>query len=348
MQSLYITNYSKPSEYVIGSMPKPILSSPDEVLIKVHAASINPIDVKVASGMMKPMQSQVFPFKIGYDAASTIEEVGSSVIDYRPGDEVFTRLPESSRGSASECVVTMTEYIARKPGNLSYVEAASIPLVSMTAFQALDKGKDVIKTGVVFVTGGLSGTGSIACQLAKNHFGAKKVITTVSTSKVPQVDQLLGKGVVDQIIDYKKVSPLADIPRDSIDFFFDTTGEALKFMPLLKPQSGRIISIATIPSGDTMRSTLTPAIPAYFRLPLNLAWSYGQWWAWWYGVRYEWMGLRANGKDLAVIGDLLEQKRIRPVVGQVASFNDEKAVREGCDMIYRGKGTVGKFVIKIV
>ncbi|KAL8824993.1 MAG: hypothetical protein Q9170_007975 [Blastenia crenularia] len=341
MQSLHITKYSKPSEYVIGPLSKPTVSSPQDVLIKVHAASINPIDVKVASGMTKQMQTHEFPFKIGYDASGTIEEVGSSVTEFKPGDEVFTRLPESDRGSVSEYVVTSTESIARKPTNLSHVEAASIPLVSMTALQALKRGESAVKGGTVFVTGGLSGTGSMACQLAKNNFGAEKVITTVSTAKVSKVDELLGKGVVDQIVDYKKVNPSAEIARGSVDFLFDTTGEALRFMPLVKSKTGYIVSISTIPSGDTMRTMLAPSLPAYFRVPLNLLWGYGQWWAWWYDVSYEYLALEANKKDLTSIGGMLEQRSLKPIVGHIAKFSDEKAVKEGCEMVYRATGGVG-------
>lgn len=348
MRSLHVTTYSTPSDYIIGLLPKPTVTSATEVLIKVHAASVNPGEVKIASGMMKQMQSLPMPYKIGYDASGTVEAVGSSVTQFKKGDEVFTYLPEKHRGSVSEYVVTTAEYIARKPSNLSHTEAASIPLVSLTAFQALKRGESAVNGGTVFVTGGLSGTGSIACQLAKNHFGAKKIITTVSTPKVPLVDKFLGKGVVDQIIDYKKVDPRTEVPRGSVDFLFDTTGEAMRFMPLLKARTGRLISIATMPPGDGIRDLLVPNLPTYIRVPLNLIWSYGQLWARWYGVSYEWYGLKANGKDLAVLGDLLEQGSVRPVVGKVAKFDDEKAVKEGCDLVYGSKGGVGKFVVEIL
>ena len=348
MQSLHITNYTKPAGYQIGPLPKPTISTPHDVLIQVHAASINPIDVKVAAGTLAPMQAQKFPYQIGYDVSGAIAAIGSSVTSFKKGDEVYARLPEENRGSISEFAVTQDAYIALKPRSLTFVEAASLPLVTLTALQALQRASDVVQGGTVFVTGGLSGTGSMACQLAKNCFGAKKVITTVSTQKVDQVDKILGEGVVDQIIDYKTTNPLNQIKKGSVDYLFDTTAEGLKFMPLLKPKTGRIITISAIPSGDQIKNGIAPSLPIYLKATLNLLWSFSLCWAWWYQVKYEYMFMHPIAKDLEQVAKWAEEKKLRPVVGQTVDLNNLEAVRDACNQVYLGKGGIGKAVVKIV
>ena len=152
-------------------------------------------------------------------------EVDSSVINFKASDEVYVNF---------EYAVTKDAHLALKPKNLLHVDAASIPLVTLTGLQALQRAVNVMQGGTVFIPDGLSGTGLMACQLAKHCFGAKKVITTVSTQKVDLVPKLLEEGVVNQIIDYKNTSPLDVIEKGSVDYFFDTIAEGLKFMPLIR------------------------------------------------------------------------------------------------------------------
>lgn len=142
-------------------------------------------------------------------------KTGQSVTRVKPGDEVYVRLPESHRGAWSEYAKCPEEFIALKPPSLSFESAAAIPLAATTAFQALQKYNGDLAGKTVFVPAGcmipslplvdantdnvaVGGTGLYACQLAKHVFHAGKVITTVSTSKIPKVDELLGKGTVDQ------------------------------------------------------------------------------------------------------------------------------------------------------
>lgn len=347
MKSLYLTEYTKPNAFHISSFPKPQINGPHDVLIKVHAASINPIDVKLASGMMASISQLPFPYKIGYDLSGIVEGAGSSVTNFKQGDAVFTRLPDEDRGSVSEYALTKDAYLAMKPSNASHIEAASIPLVSLAAFQSLQRASNVIKNGVVFVPAGLSGTGSIACQLAKNYFGAKKIITTVSTNKVDQVPRLLGEGIVDQIIDYKTTNPTDVIPRGSVDFLFDTTAQGVAFMALLKPKTGRIVTISAIPSGDTAKAGFAPDIPVYLKIPFDMIWNYALCWAWWFGVGYEYAFMEPKAKDLETMAKLIEDGKVRPVVGRTAKLSDLQAVRELCDEVYTGKGGIGKSVITI-
>lgn len=241
--------------------------------------------------------------------------------------------------------------MTRKPSSLTHTQAASIPLVALTALQAFDKAEKSILGGLrgktVFVPAGLSGTGSIALQLAKNIFGAGKVITTVSTAKVPQVEKYLGTGVVDQIIDYKTQDVIKEIPKGSVDFMFDTIGGTLSYVSVMRPETGMIISVSTVPSGDEVVEAMGP-MPFWLRYALNGADKYyrfrvGRW-----NVKYSYHSMQPNLADLQRISRWVDEKKLLPVVGRVTSLSDLEGMRTGCDEIYQGKGGIGKFVIEIV
>ncbi|KAJ5897835.1 hypothetical protein N7504_008123 [Penicillium tannophilum] len=353
MLSLHIPSYSKPSEYQLSELPIPKLSIETDVLIKVHAASINPIDVKRAGGALKLAVKDSFPFKIGYDASGVVAEVGQGVSRFKVGDAVYVRLPEISRGSCSEYVTCAENQIGLKPPSLSFEEAASIPLAGMTALQALRKYGDLAgKT--VFVPAGLSGTGLFACQLAKHVFHAGKVITSVSTSKILKVKELLGEGTVDEIIDYTKADPRDVIEKGSVDFLFDTVGLAMEYLCLLKPNSSRIVSVSTTPSANVlqnsslMRMANNPTIPFYARLILNAMDFVRKFRAGRYGVEYEYMILESSGKDLDELRGYVEDGKLKTVVGTNVELRDLKAVQKACQVVYDGKGGLGKLVIRVV
>ncbi|KAJ5472612.1 hypothetical protein N7530_006613 [Penicillium desertorum] len=343
MLSLNIPSYSKPSGYQVSDLPKPELSDPKDVIIKVHAASINPIDVKKADGMLKLALKDTFPYKIGYDCAGIVTEIGSDVNKFQVGDEVYNRLPEISR----------EKYIALKPPSLSFEDAASIPLAAMTALQALRKYKGDLAGKTVFVPAGLSGTGLFACQLAKNVFHAGKVITTVSTSKVEKVRELLGEGTVDEIIDYTKSDPRKVIESGSVDFLFDTVGSAMECLCLMKRQSGCIVSVATMPSGNQLQKSSildlpqNRGIPIALRMGLNALDCVRKLRAWRYGVEYSYMFLESSGQDLDELRSHVEEHRLRTVVGNTVELSDIEAVRSACQTVYSGRGGLGKVVVKV-
>lgn len=151
------------------------------------------------------------------------------------------------------------------------MEAASLPLVLYTSRNSLNKADSLIKGGLkgktVFIPGGLSGTGSVAIQLAKHVYGAARVITTVSTSKRPLIAQYLGEGIVDQIIDYKTQDVRKEVPSASVDFVYDTLGIMTSLIPLVKP-GGVILSIASMPRSELAKSEM-PGMPFWLGLILN-------------------------------------------------------------------------------
>lgn len=173
MLSINIPKHTTPDQYELGEVPSLVVDRPTDILIKVQAASINPIDVKKASGATKAVLKDrlelcvplfltrdsnfvvlSFPYKIGYDCAGTVIETGSQVTRFKVGDEVFVRLPECHRGSMSELARSTEEFVALKPKGLSMEEAASIPLASMTALQALRGYEGDLEGKTVFIPAG--------------------------------------------------------------------------------------------------------------------------------------------------------------------------------------------------
>ncbi|KAK5064350.1 hypothetical protein LTR84_000183 [Exophiala bonariae] len=354
MVSVNITSFADPSKYQLSKLPRPVVSEPTDVVIQVYAASINPIDVKKASGVFKAGLSEEFPYKLGYDCAGVVAETGTQVSSFKVGDEVYVRLPERSRGSWSEYAKCAESFVAHKPKNLSFGDAASLPLAALTTLQALRKYRGSLAGKTVFVPGGLSGTGAYACQLAKNVFHAGNVITTVSTAKVAKVPELLGEGVVDQIIDYTKEDVMALIPRGSVDFVLDTTGQAMQFLSLMTPSTSTIISISTLPSGTQLQQAPImnrpdkPQLPFVMRVALNALDSIKKLRASRWGVHYEYLFLESNGKDLASLTSYVEGGKLVPVVGSRVDIRDIEKVREACGIVYKGKGGIGKTVIDII
>ncbi|CAK46201.1 NADP-dependent oxidoreductase [Aspergillus niger CBS 101883] len=354
MRSVYITEHTAPDQYQLGDVPSLVVEKPTDILIKVHAASINPIDVKKASGATKMVLKDSFPYKIGYDCAGTVVNIGSQVTRFQAGDEVFVRLPECHRGSWSELARSTEDFVALKPKNLSMEDAASIPLAAMTSLQALRGYEGDLAGKTVFIPAGLGGTGIFACQLAKNIFKAGKVITTVSTQKVPKVKELLGEGIVDEIIDYRKSDPKEVIPKGSVDFIFDTTGSAMEYLSLVRPK-GAIVTVSILTSGDVLQNSSVmrrspdkndkATVPFPLRIALNVMDRIRVARASRYGVKYASIFLEPNAADLNSIRGWVEAGKLRTVVGTKASFNDIKAVRDACQVVYDGKGGVGKSVI---
>ncbi|KAJ5813649.1 uncharacterized protein N7503_000399 [Penicillium pulvis] len=357
MLSINIPKHATPDQYELGEVPSLAVERPTDILIKVHAASVNPIDVKKAAGATKAVLKDSFPYKIGYDCAGTVLDTGSQVTRFKAGDEVFVRLPECHRGSWSELARSTEDFVALKPSTISMEDAASIPLACMTALQALRGYEGNLQGKTVFIPAGLGGTGIFACQLAKNIFKAGKVITTVSTSKVEKVKELLGEGVVDEIIDYKKSDPMTVIPSRSVDFIFDTTGSAMEYLSLVRPK-GAIVTVSILTSGDVLQNSSVMrrspgkqdkvTVPFPIRTALNVMDWTRRARASRYGVKYSSIFLEPNATDLNSIREWVETGKMRTIVGTKAHFKDLTAVRDACQVVYDGKGGIGKSVIVFV
>src|SRR5204862_5483215 len=171
---------------------------PDEILVRVHAVGLNPVDTVIPKGTFKPFLRFQLPATLGSDLAGVVVEVGSRVARFKPGDAVFASIFDLGTGALAEFAVVPENAAASKPANLDFVQAASIPMVGLTSWQALKERARLRPGQKVFIPAGSGGIGTFAIQLAK-HLGAK-VGTTTSTGNVDLV-QSLG---ADEVIDYKK------------------------------------------------------------------------------------------------------------------------------------------------
>lgn len=281
--------------------------------------------------------------------SGTVEAVGSAVPStLQPGTEVYSRVREEYWGTASEYCLSTADATAVKPKSISHNEAASIPLATLTAYQAFQRAEKHLDGGLkgktVYVPGGLSGVGASAVQLAKNVFKAGKVITTLSTAKIEKAEGLLGP-VLDQIVDYTKEDPGNVIEDGSVDFMFDIMHQSMASLHLMKKGS-IIVSVSGTPFGDDL-NRVAASMPAPLRWGLNGYGTYMKYRARRYGCELNYMFMNVSAEDLTSVAGWVDQGMLKTVVGRVARLDDIQAVRDGCSEISKGKGGTGKFVIEV-
>lgn len=332
MKALTFQRYGRSSGIGFADLPRPTLQ-PDEMLVKVHAAGLNPIDTMIPKGTFKPVLQFRLPATLGSDLAGVVLEVGSRVSRFKPGDAVFASLFDLGLGSLAEFAVVPERVAALKPSNLDFVQAASVPMVGLTSWQALNERAGVRKGQKVFIPAGSGGIGTLAIQLAK-HLGAK-VGTTVSTGNIELVRSL----GADEIVDYKK-QEFEQVLGGYDAVLATTKGDAIeKSVGILRP-GGRIVSLtgpldAAFARARGLNFGLTLVFGLMSRRILRLARKRE--------VDYSFLFVRPDGAQLEQIGELLETGRIRPVIDKVFPF--EQAV-EALDYLAQGRAR-GKVVVKI-
>ncbi|MNZ46269.1 Zinc-type alcohol dehydrogenase-like protein [compost metagenome] len=303
MKAFFIDRYGSKSSGRIGQLPEPEVRDND-VLIQIHAASVNLLDSKIRKGEFKLILPYRLPLILGNDLAGVVVHVGRNVRQFKPGDEVYARPDQDRIGTFAEFIAVNEDSLALKPRNLSMEEAASIPLVSLTAWQVLVEAAKLKKGQKVLIHAGSGGVGTIAIQLAK-HLGAF-VATTTSTSNIDWV-KALGADVV---IDYKKqdfetVLQDYDVVLNSLD------GDVLeKSLQVLKP-GGQLISISGPPDPEfAMEQGLSWGLKQVMRLLSHRIRKK----ACKRDIRYSFVFMRASGAQLREIGSLIESGVIKPVV----------------------------------
>jgi alcohol dehydrogenase len=319
-------------EYV-KDHPKPILGD-GEILIEMRAASVNPIDWKVMRGDTKILFHYKMPHILGNDGAGIVCEIGKGVSQFKLGDEVYFR-PGKVKivGTFAEFCSVREDEAAIKPKNISFEEAAGIPLVGLTSWQALfDLGK-LQKGQKVLIHAGSGGVGSIAIQLAKN-IGAE-VATTTSTSNVALVKSL----GADIVIDYKKEN--FEEKLSNYDLVFDTLGGKTReaSYKVLK-KGGALVSIYGVPTPNVADEYgLNFIVKGLFSL-LNIS---NAKLAKKYGVNYHYLLMHANGEQLSKIAKLIEVGKIRPLLDKTFDLKDVKEA-----FAYQQTGRAkGKIAIRI-
>eukprot|EP00545_Synedropsis_sp_CCMP1620_P009686 CAMPEP_0119015642 /NCGR_PEP_ID=MMETSP1176-20130426/11339_1 /TAXON_ID=265551 /ORGANISM="Synedropsis recta cf, Strain CCMP1620" /LENGTH=385 /DNA_ID=CAMNT_0006968951 /DNA_START=28 /DNA_END=1186 /DNA_ORIENTATION=+ len=343
MKAVCFSKFGKDPKEVLSvqTTPKPSVSNPNEVLIRIHAAAINPIDkLRVEGGLKMVMPEEYDTPVLGYDVSGVVEQVGDDVTTFKSGDEVYVRLGKCKYGALAEYVVAEADAMGAKPSNISFSEAAAVPLAGLTALQALRRG-GVTKGSKVFIAGGAGGVGSLAIQIAKTMLGASHVTTTASPGAGTELCKKLG---ADEVIDYRSQDFGEVLKGKDFDMAFDTCNEAGRMGGLLK-EGGSIISISgnpTIEAISGMSSSSPPMILRFFlwlgrnsKAEKAAASKNGKW---------EYIFMSPNGKDLNDIATHLKSGAIKAQIDTEAASLDEFQV--AVDKLWSGRSK-GKCVIKV-
>jgi alcohol dehydrogenase len=304
-----MTGYGKNDMVERREMPEPEVG-PTDVLVEVHAASVNPLDFKIRDGKLRLIRRMKFPAVIGNDLAGTVKRVGSRVTRFRVGDPVFARVDKDRLGAFAELAVIDERNGARKPASLSMAQAAAVPLVALTAWQALHEDLKLARGEKIFIPAGGGGVGSLAIPFAKLA-GA-----TVATTASPASEALVRHLGADVVVDYRS-QRFEEVLRD-YDAVFDTMGgdSLWRSFRILK-RGGRICSIAGLPEPGTARQLGGGlAMRALFWLiSLKLRRRARE-----HGVRYSYLFMRPDGEQLAAIGQLVESGKVPVTIDRVFPF----------------------------
>ncbi len=330
MKAFIVDRYK--GELRFGEMPDPEIRDHD-VLVQIYAAGVNPLDSKIRDGEFKLILPYRLPLILGNELAGVVVRVGSRVVQFKPGDEVYARPDKDRIGTFAEFIAMNEDDVATKPKTLTMAEAASIPLVGLTGWQVLIERANLKKGQKVLIHAGSGGVGTFAIQLAK-HVGAT-VATTTSTANVDLVKSL----GADIVIDYKK-EDFENVLHD-YDVVLNSLGKDTleKSLQVLKP-GGRLISISGPPDPDFAKNLGSGWM---LRLVMRLL-SYGiRKKAKRRGVDYSFLFMRANGDQLREIASLVDEGIIRPVVERVFPF---AATPEALAYLERGRAK-GKVVVGV-
>ena len=332
MKAFIVDRYKRNSALRLGEMPGPVVRDHD-VLVAIHAASLNPLDAKIRDGEFKQILPYRLPLILGNDVAGVVVRVGSKVRGFEPGDEFYARPNQARIGTLAEFIAMDEADVALKPANLGMEEAAAIPLVGLTAWQVLVERAQLKKGQKVLIHAGSGGVGTFAIQLAK-HIGAT-VATTTSTANVDLVRSLGADVVIDyRKEDFAKVLTGYDVVLNSLGK--DTLEQSLK---VLKP-GGKLVSISGPPDAAFAKEN---GLSWFLQQVMRLLSSGIRRKAKRLGVSYSFVLMRANGKQLGKITPLIESGVIRPVVDRVFPF---LATNEAMDYMATGRAK-GKIVIKV-
>ncbi|MER9773348.1 NADP-dependent oxidoreductase [Mesorhizobium sp. M0220] len=331
MKAFVVDKYNKKGLLRLAEMPEPQLQDSD-VLVEVHAAGVNLLDSKVRTGEFKLILPYRRPFILGHDVAGKVIRVGSKVRKFKAGDDVYARPRDGRIGTFAEFIAMDEADVALKPENLSMEEAASIPLVGLTAWQTLiDRAN--LKGQKVFIQAGSGGVGTFAIQLAK-HLGAT-VATTASASSADLVKSLGADVVVDyRQEDFEKVLSGYDVVLNSQD-----AKTLEKSLSVLKP-GGKLISISGPPDSEFAREK---GLNFMLRLVLRFLSRGIRAKAKRRAVQFSFLLMWAQGDQLSKITSLIESGAIRPVLDRVFPF---EATNEALAYVETGRAK-GKVVIKV-
>ncbi|MEL4073414.1 NADP-dependent oxidoreductase [Ochrobactrum sp. GPK 3] len=333
MKALIFKRYGKSTQPEYTDVPRPTIG-PDEILVQVHAVGLNPIDNMILKGTFKPVLKFDLPATMGSDVAGVVTEVGTRVKRFKVGDSVFASVFDLGRGTLAEFVAIPERFAAPKPTNHDFVEAASIPMVGLTSWQAF-KERARLKAGQkVFIPAGPGGIGTFAIQFAK-YLGAK-VGTTTSTGNIDLVKSL----GADEVVDYKK-QEFETVLRGYDMVLGTIRGDGIeKSLLILKPNSIIVSLIGPLDTAFARARNLNAVLRFVFSLMsrkiLRLAKKPD--------VRYSFLFVHPDGDQLAEIGAIIEAGHIRPVIDKVFPFDQAS---EALAYLEAGRAK-GKVVVRLI
>lgn len=309
MKAVQIHKYGGSNELIYEDAPKPVINE-QQVLVKIYASGVNPVDWKVREGKMPGSENRTFPIILGWDMSGTIEEIGDHVQGFKLHDSVFGKPDSSKNGTYAEYIAVNPDEIALKPLSIDHVEAASLPMVGLTAWQGLfDHGQ--LQSGErVLINGAAGGVGTMAVQLAK--WKGAHVVGTASESNKAFLKNL----GADEVIDYHREGFLNELKK--FDLVFDLIGGEIqnKLLEVLKPGRTLVSSVGIVNKELIDNKELK-------------------------GIQYM---ARSNRDQLTQISKLVDEEIIKPVVEVVFPLKDAKMAQE----ISEQRHTRGKIVLQIV
>jgi NADPH:quinone reductase-like Zn-dependent oxidoreductase len=332
MKAFVLDRYGKGRALRSADVPNPELRD-DEVLVQVHAAGVNQLDSKLRDGEFKLILPYRLPIVLGHDVAGVVVKVGPHVRQLKPGDEVYARPDDFRIGAFAEFVPVKEASLAIKPKGLTMEEAASIPLVALTAWQVLVEKAELKKGQKAFIQAGSGGVGTFAIQLAK-HLGAT-VATTTSAANVALVKSL----GADVVIDYK-TQDFEDVLRDYDVVLNSQDGKTLQKSLRVLKGGGKLISISGPPDPEFGKDI---GAHGFVKLVLRLLSSGIRRRAKSRGVDYSFLFMKANGSQLREITRLFDAGVVRPVLDRVFPF---ESTNDALAYIEAGRAK-GKVVIKV-
>lgn len=335
MKAVQIDGYGKISDVLVREVPVPV-PAPGQVLVRVRAAAVNPLDLLDLSGAVKLIQDYAMPLTLGNEFVGTVEKPGDGVSGFAPGDLVYARLPIRSIGAFAEYVAVDEDALAPVPAGLGVEEAAVIPLAGLTAWQALTEELKAEPGQTVLVTGGSGGLGQLLVPIAK-ELGLKVIVTGNADSR----ERLIALGA-DRYFDYRTENYAEALRSSPVDHVIDTLGEAefSRALSVLKP-GGRLLGLRGAPNAEFARRF---GMPPFKRALFALSGARLDRMARKQGKEYRFMFVRADGGQLRRVGDIVEQRKLHPVVDSHRFGLDE--AREALEFVATGHPE-GKVIIRL-
>lgn len=332
MKAAQIQKYSKNIEAQIVDIPIPEIKS-NEVLVKVKAAAVNPLEILNITGSVKLIQDYDMPLVLGNELTGVIEKVGNLIDGYKVGDSIYTRLPIEKIGAFAEYVAVDAKAIWHLPKNLDFVTGAAAPLTGLTAYQGIIEELEAKKGQTVFIAGGSGSFGQMAVPIAKT-MGLKVIV-----SGSPSAKERTLKAGAEKYIDYTRENYWEIL--DKVDFVIDTLGadEFERELSIIKP-GGRLLSLRTSPN---KQFAINKGFPKWKQIIFSLAGLKFDRKAKKKSVQYRFIFVRADGQQLEKIAKIIEANNIVPAI-EPAHFTIDK-INDALNLVADGHPQ-GKVVIK--